>query len=80
MTKALIKYFALSWPNEKISGSGLVIHALTGMLSQTIPLNEKSLQGFESLLNDEHYTRKDVFVSCYTDNIQIPPSNYIKST
>ncbi len=40
LAKALIKYLAIAWPNEKVSGSGLIIHALTGMISQRVNLGE----------------------------------------
>lgn len=38
LTKALIKYFALACPNEKITGSGMIIYALTGMISENVSL------------------------------------------
>jgi hypothetical protein len=79
ITKALVKYMALGWPQEVITGSGLIIHALTGMVLQTIEVKSQNLEKFEKLLSDTHYTRKDVFMSCYSNKVAIPPSNYPKA-
>lgn len=46
ITKALVKYMALGWPHESITGSGLIIHALTGMVSQTIEVKSQNLEKF----------------------------------
>jgi hypothetical protein len=78
LTKALLKLMAIACPNEKISGSGLIFHALTGMICQNISLKGEEMNKFENLLNDSHYTKKDIFVSCYTDKLKAPPSNNMK--
>ncbi len=70
---------ALGWPQEPIMGSGLIIHALTGMVSQTIEVKSQNLEKMDKLLSDTHYTRKDIFLSCYTNKVAIPPSNYPKT-
>ena len=65
ITKALVK-FLVTAKIQEVVGSGLIIYALTGMVSEGI-----SLKGFEEwerleeLLSNEHYSSRDMVVGCY---------------
>ena len=65
ITKALLK-FLITAQIDEVVGSGLIVYALTGMLSETIPLSGfDQWETLEELLSNEHYTKKDVVVGCY---------------
>lgn len=38
LAKALLKLMALGYPQEEIVGNGLILHALSGMITQTVAL------------------------------------------
>ena len=67
-------------PNSQIAGSGVIFHALTGMISEELSLrNFKEWEKLGSIMGDSHYTKKDIFVSCYTTADVKAPSNFIKN-
>lgn len=82
LTKALIKYFMKASLDANVVGSGLIIYALTGMVTENI-----SLAGFRDwnkisrLMEDEHYKNKDIIFSCYSEygKKNKSSSNYIRS-
>ena len=48
-------------------GSGAVLYALTGMLSECVSLESfQDWARIEQLLSNPHYTNKDVVIGCYT--------------
>lgn len=68
LTKALIKYLSQA-SRDGIIGNGLIMYALTGMISENVPLHHyKEWQKLEELMSNEHYERKDVVVSCFSSN------------
>lgn len=68
LTKALTKYLSRV-RNDAVVGNGLVAYALTGMVAETIPLSEfNEWQRLEELTSNEHYTRKDMVVTCFSND------------
>ena len=66
LTKALLKYLTKA-SKDDIIGSGLVIYALTGMLSENISLKQyKQWEKLQQFMSNDHYERKDVVVNCFS--------------
>lgn len=79
MTKALVKLLSLSNPKSTTVGSGMIINALTGMITENINVRDfgdwARLQDF---LNNKHYNEKDIIISCFNlDANRQAPSNFI---
>ncbi|KAL4452822.1 hypothetical protein ABPG74_002387 [Tetrahymena malaccensis] len=79
ISKAIFKLMQISQDITCINnlcGSGFVMYTLTGMLSQSIPMqiNPKSnsewqnkLNFIREMLNDKHYLDQDILVTCYSE-------------
>lgn len=65
-----------------LCGDGITLYALTGMISETIRLeNFKEWGRLDEYLNDHHYLSKDIVVTCWASSKfkSVAPSNYIKN-
>lgn len=72
---------ALSNPKCQITGSGLIINALTGMITENVKIAHFSdWQKIQNMMNDDHYLKKDILVNCFSFNAaKKSPSNFIKN-
>jgi len=72
---------ALSNPRSSLVGSGMIINALTGMISENIKISSFTDWGkLQTMMNDDHYTKKDILINCFSLNgNKKSPSNYIKN-
>lgn len=81
LTKALVKYFSMVCPKDAIIGSGMIIYALTGLITENIRLEGfKDWSRLEEFMSNLHYERKDIIINCYSESgVRKNQSNFIKS-
>lgn len=83
VTKAIVKLLAINNSDSSIYGNGLVLYALTGLIGERISVRDfDDWNRLGEHLSDQHYTNKDVFVTCYsTPSFKPhPPSNVVRGT
>mmetsp|Transcript_5026 Transcript_5026/g.3673 ORF Transcript_5026/g.3673 Transcript_5026/m.3673 type:complete len:121 (+) Transcript_5026:930-1292(+) len=76
LMKALLKVHAYKWYQDNALfegevGDGSIVHALTGLVPELVPLKDFDRDGLDHLrkvLSDDYYFNKKIYACCFCDN------------